>query len=439
MDMTVAPIYRLASISLLGFGLLSFATRASADPVYTVTNLGWSVGQIETSGLNDLGQVVGAGRSANNGYYGFLYNSFGPNAGKIQDVGGVGTSVDAINNQGQLMLNAAYPNGSGSGAWVLSGGTRTPVGSLLDQPYNQTFATAINNRGQVVGFSDANPNDPTVSWSVLHAIISTNGKATDLGTLPGGYYSQASAINDQGQVVGYSNFEKTENVFQKNHAFLYSNGTMSDLGTLGGTQSYATGINNAGQIVGSSTLTSNVEGAVHAFLYQNGAMHDLGTLGGQSSWAYGINHAGHIVGTSQTGATTSNQYGVSPVYHAFLYENGKMMDLNNFIASSSGWTITSARAINNLGQILAGGIGPNGHIDDILLTPSNLPAPPAPVYPPEEVVGVVPEPTTLAMYAVVVTALGARRALRRSQIARWIWTLVVEAGEGPMAPTGHFG
>jgi probable HAF family extracellular repeat protein len=313
------------------------------------------------------------------------------------------------------MVNGAYPNGSGSGPWVLSGSTRTPVGHLLDQPVTHTIATAMNNQGQVVGMSDAKTNDPTFPWSE-HAVISTNGKITDLGTLPGGYYSQASAINDHGQVVGYANFGKTEDVFQPQHAFLYSNGTMSDLGTLGGTQSYATGINNAGQIVGFSTLTSNLQGAVHAFLYQNGAMHDLGTLGGKSSWAYGINNWGQIVGWSDTGQTTRTQQGISPVSHAFLYENGKMLDLNNFISSSSGWTILSAKAINNLGQILAEGIGPDGHFDDILLTPSHLPAPPATVYPPEEVEQAVPEPTTLAMYAVVIAALVARRASRRSRI-----------------------
>ena len=70
------------------------------------------------------------------------------------------------------------------------------------------------------------------------------------------------------------------------HAFLYSNGTMTDLGTLGGTVSVATGINTAGQVVGNSNITGDVD--FHAFLYNNGTMTDLGTFGGTISSASGI-------------------------------------------------------------------------------------------------------------------------------------------------------
>ena len=105
---------------------------------------------------------------------------------------------------------------------------------------------------------------------------------TDLGTL-GGTYSVATGINNSGQIVGYA-----DTASGQTHAFLYSGGTMTDLGTLpGGTYSFATGINNNGQIVGYSTTAS---GQTHAFLYSGGQMTDLGTLpGGTNSWATGIN------------------------------------------------------------------------------------------------------------------------------------------------------
>ena len=82
------------------------------------------------------------------------------------------------------------------------------------------------------------------------------------------------------------------------HAFLYSGGVMTDLGTLpGGTYSCATGINNNGQIVGYSNTAS---GPIHAFLYSGGKMTDLGTLpGGDNSEATGINDSGQIVGDSE--------------------------------------------------------------------------------------------------------------------------------------------
>ena len=83
---------------------------------------------------------------------------------------------------------------------------------------------------------------------------------TNLGTLPGGTYSIATGINDRGQVVGYSTLPNN-NIY---HAFLYSGGEMTDIGTLGGTHSKANGINDSGQIVGYSTDSA---GRQHAFLY----------------------------------------------------------------------------------------------------------------------------------------------------------------------------
>jgi probable HAF family extracellular repeat protein len=87
-----------------------------------------------------------------------------------------------------------------------------------------------------------------------------------------------------------------------NHAFLWENGEMTDLGTLGGSfstafSSGATGINSSGQVVG---VSSTASGEQHAFLWENGEMTDLGTLHSESgSVATGINSSGQIVGYSQ--------------------------------------------------------------------------------------------------------------------------------------------
>src|SRR5213080_1236416 len=100
-------------------------------------------------------------------------------------------------------------------------------------------------------------------------------------------------------------------------AFLWSNGSMSDIGTLGGDAAEAWDINDAGQIVGDSEAF----GLSHAFLWQDGTMTDLGTLGGIRglSGAYGINEAGQVVGYSYT-----QSYGME---HAFLWQDGVMTDL----------------------------------------------------------------------------------------------------------------
>ena len=83
-------------------------------------------------------------------------------------------------------------------------------------------------------------------------------------------------------------------------------------------------------------------------LHTGGTLRDLGTLGGNSSYAYGINDAGDVVGYSYVDAA-----GVS---HAFLFENGIMIDLNDLIDPNSGWTLTEAYAINSGGQIVGAGI-----------------------------------------------------------------------------------
>jgi probable HAF family extracellular repeat protein len=97
-------------------------------------------------------------------------------------------------------------------------------------------------------------------------------------------------INSAGTIVGVSYI--TGNTAQ--HAFSYSGGVMTNLGTLGGTFSTALGINTGGTIVGYSNITGN--STQHAFSYSAGVMSDLGTLGGTFSTAVGINSAGTIVG-----------------------------------------------------------------------------------------------------------------------------------------------
>jgi probable HAF family extracellular repeat protein len=115
---------------------------------------------------------------------------------------------------------------------------------------------------------------------------------TDLGTL-GGTGSYAKGLNSSGQVVGYSYMAGN----QVSHAFLYDGGTMHDLGTLGGTNSFASAINDSGQAVGRSHISNDA--AEHAFLHDGTTMHDLGTLPGCTrSDANDINAAGHVVGSS---------------------------------------------------------------------------------------------------------------------------------------------
>ncbi len=119
---------------------------------------------------------------------------------------------------------------------------------------------------------------------------------------------------------------------------------MTDLGTLGGTNSYGYGINAAGQVTGNAYTTGNA--ATRAFLYSNGSMTDLGTLGGTNSYGNAINAAGQVTGSASTTGNAASR--------AFLYSNGSMTDLNllNGVAGGSVF-LQRGDAINDAGQIVA--------------------------------------------------------------------------------------
>lgn len=174
----------------------------------------------------------------------------------------------------------------------------------------------------------------------LSLLVTCNAHAaqytvTDLGTL-GGSSSAATAINDHGVIVGDS---ATAN--QENHAFIYQNGVMTDLG-VPGSLSHGNGINNQNQIVGTYFVPGGSPFQPHAFIYHQGTFTDLGTLGGGSSYAYGINDAGQIVGTSDAGSGVGN---------AFVYQNGSMVA----VPTGNGSNGSDALAINNHGAVTGRG------------------------------------------------------------------------------------
>jgi probable HAF family extracellular repeat protein len=135
--------------------------------------------------------------------------------------------------------------------------------------------------------------------------------------------------------------------------FLYRNGKMEDLGFPG--IPYA--INNQGQIVGGGYLPGS-QGRFAGFLYDHGRIRDLGTLGGAEALAYGINDSGVVVGALS----------LQPE-RAFVYVDGEMFDLNTLLVNNISATLVGALGVNNAGQIIAVG-GPGGVLaDSYILTP----------------------------------------------------------------------
>jgi probable HAF family extracellular repeat protein len=262
-------------------------------------------------------------------------------------LGGHQASASDINHSGQVV---GYATGSqkpeGMLPFLLSGGVMKDLGTHPGQAY------AINDAGVVVGMTLVRPG-------VCHGFLYTPSKGmVDLGALGGPKAnSEAHDINTAGQIVGNS-----EIAGGNAHAFLRSaDGKMKDLGTLGGRFSKATRVNDAGQVVGTA---ATVDGAMHAYLYVPGkGMKDLGTLGGRDCLANDINNRGQIVGFSKCEGTVIGSE------RAFVYRNGKMIDLNALIAPATGWTLLNATAINDAGQIVGFGKTPDGGTRAFLLTP----------------------------------------------------------------------
>jgi probable HAF family extracellular repeat protein len=327
-----------------GLTLSGLNTPVLAASPYTVTHLGsLGVGMPYSyaASINNNGQAVGWAYAYNPAIYdystqAFLYSN-GSMSSLLGNSGGYQSIASSINDNGQVVGRATTLVGNNyqNYAYLYSNGSLTNLG------YGDfSGAYGINNNGQVVGKIDYG--------STSRPFLYSNGGMTDLGTL-GGNSGAANGINDNGQVVGTAQTTIGDNA---SHAFLYSNGSMTDLGTLGGSQSIANAINDNGQIVGSSSLETN-GWDVHAFLYSNGSMTDIGSMWAHTSTAKDINNNGQVVGYFQTPSQDANGNFIS---HAFLYSNGTMFDLNSLIDPDSGWTLTDATGINDMGQIVGNGI-----------------------------------------------------------------------------------
>jgi probable HAF family extracellular repeat protein len=390
--------WRVSGLVVIAIAAASPATaaaKASTPSGYAVTILG-TLSNLSSSasaaGINDLGWIVGAANYPQTWTDG--NNSYPPNTtehatvwrnGQITDLGTLGGPnsstgfVARPNRTGLISGNAQNdqvdPNGENWGvnfgcdtnddpcegwqyefrafAWrdgamhplpTLGGNNAAGFGGANDEGQMagmaetagidsscQTSQFVDNLTGQTITLSQVLDWKPVV-WGPIYSEVH------ELPVWPGDTVGLATAINDQGQVVGGSGFCTTPAFGSVEHALLWQDGRTINLGSLGGTyDNLATAINDRGQIIGWSDTCATPspsgcqsDGPTHSFLWQHGVMTDLGTLPGLTSeqlpyvsaTAYGINNAGQVIGNSCDAKGTCD---------AFLWQNGTMTDLNNAV------------------------------------------------------------------------------------------------------------
>ncbi len=264
---------------------------------------------VHANNLNNSGQIVGYLYTSDDGYsqHAFLYN--GENVIVLNLPASTDSEAIGINESGQIIGNANSTTSPCGRAFLYSSGNVTYIEPFGEPGYPHTCAYTrvidINNSGQVIGLSTINNSYET------HGFLYSNGVMTDLGAF------EPRKINNAAQIIGQCDHQ---------HACLYRDGTLIDLGELCGGYSEASYINNSGQIIGSS-----------------GNCEDTGGAGGEDMLAP----------------------------HPFLSDGASMIDLNDLIPSDSGWELINASSINDLGQIVGTGTI-NGQEHAFLMSPTLL-------------------------------------------------------------------
>jgi probable HAF family extracellular repeat protein len=307
-------------------------------------------------GINMRGDVIGTAAGKANNYHLFDEHAFIWQDGRTRDLGALGgdrSRVGGINDLGMVVGSAEFVSEpiNQMRPFVYDGAAMHPLPLPAGAWYGD--ATAINDGIQISGTVTIN--------GYSHAVIWNGGVMSDLGVPNGCDESSAAAISPSGHIAvaawvdmggtgsrGRGRLRAGRTGSGGYHAFIYADGRFTELPPLGDWDAYPQAINGADQVAGWSSLPN---GARRASLWNGGKPVNLGTLGGENSSAFGINSSG-VVGQSNT--NTLNLSGDQD-QHAFLSYKGVLTDLNDLIPSNSGWQLQSANGINDDGQIVGTG------------------------------------------------------------------------------------
>lgn len=354
----------LRRVSCAGWWTVLLTLLASGSlgaQTYTVTDLG-SLGTFETFSfaISDSSRAAGYSYVAANP--GFVRHAFLWINGQMTDLGtlvpGGYSWANDINEVGQVCGFADVAGGAAH-PFLWANGSLQDLGT----PGDSGEARGLNNPGEVVGYFITPSGDFKASyWTAGSGFV-------DLTAATGGTQGLAEDLNDHGQVVGWSLpavacggpgglIGPRPTLWEKSGA---SWGT-TDLGTLGTSCfGHAYDVNELGVVVGESggiASASPVKWQKSGGVWQ---IASLGSLGGTAGVAYAVNNRIQIVGQAQIAGGT---------YHAFLWQCNSLVDLNSRIPAGSGWVLTAATGINDLGEITGYGKLNGGNFRGFLLKPS---------------------------------------------------------------------
>jgi len=314
----------------LRFLSIAFLLLPASAQSYAIVDLGLlnAAGYAYSGDINNLGQVTGTALAPN----GLSEHAFLHDAGTVHDLGTLGGTYSwghDINDAGQV-VGYSMVNSLTLHAYAWQGGVMadTHFGTL-----SFSRADGINATGAMCGVMTV----PGGFVSPFRAWLIDGTSQVELGTL-GGDDSHGRAINDLGQVVGFA-----ENTAGNRRAVRWDGASMTELGDLGGTFGDAKAINNQGSVTG---LSKDAAGNFHGFVHDGVSMIALGSFGGPWSEGRGINKFNDVVGQAEYPGGDRR---------AAHWSSGAITDLNNLIPAGTGWILTGAGGVNDLGQICGTG------------------------------------------------------------------------------------
>jgi probable HAF family extracellular repeat protein len=381
-------------ISFAGSALLAALAVAQSQPRYTVIDLDASDPFSSGAGINNAGSVGG---SANLPGY-TVQRAILWRHGQLKNLGSLGgpdsnSNGSAPNGRDEMAVlsETSLPDPFGEdfcyfgthqmcrGAIWRDGALR----SLSNLPGgNNSQAAVMNNRSQVAGTAETNLRDtscasvsPGQVFRFPAVVWQANGQIQSLRPPGSDTVGFALGMNDLGQVVGSSGTCANTSLaplLHGPHAVLWENGTPRDLGSLspGGMFNVAVTLNNRGEVVGGSKLAS---GDLHTFLWTRATgMHDLGVIDtdlGSAPGTDGINNRGQVVGVSCINDAGCNFLNPNFMGRAYLWQDERMMDLNSLVVGGAPLYLASAFGINDAGEIVGLAVDSSGTPHAFLATP----------------------------------------------------------------------